>query len=42
MSVRIAKTGRPDRTRRFTIVELTQATGQGTGTDADEAPSAAK
>jgi hypothetical protein len=42
MSVKIAKAGHPDRTRRFTIIEVTQATGQEPGAASDQAPPAAK
>jgi len=42
VSRKIAKAGRPDRTRRFTIVEITQAAGQEPGAGSDQAPPAAK
>jgi hypothetical protein len=41
VSVRITKAGHPDRTRRFTIVELTHPAGQEPGAGSDEAPAAA-
>ncbi len=42
MSVKIAKAGSPDRTSRFTIVEVTQPTGQEPGLGGDQAPPAVK
>jgi hypothetical protein len=42
VSRKIAKAGHPDRTRRFTIVEVTQATGQEPGADSDQVPPAAE
>lgn len=45
MSVKIATSGHPERTRRFTLIELKQATGNdpvGSDADASEPEPAAK